>query len=54
MSLGIHTKPVKLIKLYLNETYIKVCIGKHLSDTFRIQNDLEQGVVLKTVLSTLL
>jgi hypothetical protein len=26
----------------LNETYSKVCIGKHLSDNFPIQNGLKQ------------
>jgi hypothetical protein len=27
----------------LNETYIKVCIGKHLSDSFPIQNGQKEG-----------
>jgi hypothetical protein len=27
----------------LNKTYSKVCVGKHLSDTFPIQNGLKQG-----------
>jgi hypothetical protein len=27
----------------LYETYNKVCVGKHLSDTFLIQNDMKQG-----------
>jgi hypothetical protein len=30
----------------LNETYSKVCISKHLSDTFSIQNGLKQRDVL--------
>jgi hypothetical protein len=30
----------------LNETYSKVPIGKHLSDSFPIQNGLKQGYVL--------
>jgi hypothetical protein len=30
----------------LNETYIKVHIGKHLSDKFPIQNGLKQGDAL--------
>jgi hypothetical protein len=30
----------------LNETYSIVCIGKHLSDTFPIQNGLKQGDAL--------
>jgi hypothetical protein len=34
----------------LNETYSKVCIGKHLSDSFPIQNGLKQGVALSPLL----
>jgi hypothetical protein len=34
-------KPVRLIKMCLNKTYSKVCIDKHLSDTFPIQNGLK-------------
>jgi hypothetical protein len=41
---------IKLIKVYLNEIYSKVCIGKHLSDAFPIQNDLKQGYVLSPLL----
>jgi hypothetical protein len=29
--------------MFLNETYNKFWIGKHLSDSFLIENDLEQG-----------
>jgi hypothetical protein len=36
--------------MYLNETYSKVCIGKHLYDSFPIQNDLKQGDALSPVL----
>jgi hypothetical protein len=32
-----------MIKMCLNETYSKVRIDKHLSDSFPIQNDLKQG-----------
>jgi hypothetical protein len=35
-------KVVMLIKMCLNETYSKLCIGKHLSDSFPIQNGLRQ------------
>jgi hypothetical protein len=31
------------IKMCLNETYSKVRIGKHLPDSFPIQNGLKQG-----------
>jgi len=33
-----------------NETYHKVLIGKHLSDTFPIQNGLKQGDALSPLL----
>jgi hypothetical protein len=39
-----------MIKMCLNETYSKVCIGKHLSDNFPIQNGLKQGYALSPVL----
>jgi hypothetical protein len=32
--------------MYLNETYSKVRVGKHLSDIFPIQNGLQQGDAL--------
>jgi hypothetical protein len=34
----------------LNETYGKVCIGKHSSDSFLIQNGLKQGDGLSPLL----
>jgi hypothetical protein len=36
-------KLVRLIEMCLHETYSRVRIGKHLSDTFPIQNGLKQG-----------
>jgi hypothetical protein len=36
--------------MYLNETYCEVHIGKHLSDSFPIQNDLKQGGDLSPLL----
>jgi hypothetical protein len=36
--------------MYLNETYGKVRIGTHLSDSFPIQNDLKQGAALSPLL----
>jgi hypothetical protein len=36
IEFGVPMKLVKLIKMCLNETYGKVCIGKHLSDSFPI------------------
>jgi hypothetical protein len=43
-------KLVKLIKMCLYEPYSKVCIGKHLSDGFPIQNGLKQGDALSPLL----
>jgi hypothetical protein len=43
-------KLIKIIKIYLNETYSKVCICKHLSDTLPIQNGLKQGDALSPLL----
>jgi hypothetical protein len=34
----------------LNETYSKVCIGKHLPDSFPIQNGSKQGDALSPLL----
>jgi hypothetical protein len=39
---GVPMKLVRLIKMYLNETFSKVRIGKHLFDSFPIQNSLKQ------------
>jgi hypothetical protein len=36
--------------MYLNETYSKVRMGKHLSDSFPIQNGLKQGNALLALL----
>jgi hypothetical protein len=41
IEFGVPMKLVRLIKMCLNETYIKVHIDKYLSDTFRIQNGLK-------------
>jgi hypothetical protein len=43
-------KLARLIKICLNETYIKVHTGKYLSDNFSIQNGLKQGGALSSVL----
>jgi hypothetical protein len=41
---------VRLINICLNETYGKVRIGKHLSDSFPIQDCLKQGDALSSLL----
>jgi hypothetical protein len=47
---GVPMKLVRLIKMYLNETYSEVHIGKHLPDSFSIQNGLKQGDALSPLL----
>jgi hypothetical protein len=43
LEFSIPKKLVRLIKMCLNETCSKVCVGKLLSDKFPIQNGLKQG-----------
>jgi hypothetical protein len=50
IEFGIPMKLVRIIKMCLNETYSKVHIGKHLSDSFPIQNGLKQGDALTPLL----
>jgi hypothetical protein len=50
IEFGIPMKLVRLIKMCLNETYNNVRIGKHLSDTFLIQNGVKQGDALTPLL----
>jgi hypothetical protein len=49
-ELGIPMELVRLLKMCLNETYSKVRVGKHLSDTFPIKNGLKQGDALSPLL----
>jgi hypothetical protein len=50
IEFGIPMKLVRLIKMCLNGTYIKVRIGKHLSGSFPVQNGLKQGDALSPLL----
>jgi hypothetical protein len=50
IEFGVPMKLVRLIKLCLSETYSKVCIGKHFSDSFPIQNCLKKGDNLSPLL----
>ena len=43
-------KLVRLIKMYLTETYIRVWVGKNLSDMFPIRNGFKQGDGLSPML----
>jgi hypothetical protein len=47
---GIPRKPVRLIKMCLNETCSKIRKGKHLSGAFPVQNCLKQGDALSPLL----
>ena len=38
---GVLVGLVRIIEMYLNETYSRVRVGKHLSDMFPIRNDLK-------------
>jgi hypothetical protein len=44
-----HIKLAGQIKTCLNETYIRVRVGKHLSDLFPIMNVLKQGDAFRKV-----
>jgi len=46
----IPTKPARLIKMCLNETYRRVRVGKHLSDIFPTTNGFKQGDALSPLL----
>jgi hypothetical protein len=50
IEFGASMKLIRLIKMCLNETYSKVHIGKHLSDSFLIQIGLKQRDVLSPLL----
>jgi hypothetical protein len=50
IEFGVPMKLVRLIKIFLNETYSKVRIGKHLSHNFPIKTDLKQGDALSPLL----
>jgi len=53
MEFGIPMKLVRLIKIFLHETYSRVWVGKHLSDMFPIKNRLKQGGNLSPLLFNL-
>jgi hypothetical protein len=50
IEFGVPMTLVRLIKMCLNETHSNVRIGKHLSDSFPIQNSLKQGDALSPLL----
>ena len=54
IEFGIPLKLVKQIKMCLTENYIRVRVGKNLSDMFPIRNGLKQGGALSPLFSTLL
>jgi len=42
IEFGIPKKLVRLIKMCLNETFSRVCVGNYLSDMFPMRNCLKQ------------
>jgi hypothetical protein len=50
IQFGAPVKLVRLVKMCLNETFGKACVGKHLSDMFPVQNCLKLGDNLSTLL----
>jgi hypothetical protein len=50
IQFGVLMKIGRLIKMFLSKTYNKVLTGKHLSDSFPIQNGLKQGDTLSPLL----
>jgi hypothetical protein len=50
IEFGVPMKLVKLIKMYLDETCSKVCIGKHLSDIFPVRSGIKHGDALLPLL----
>jgi hypothetical protein len=45
IEFGIPMKLLRLVKMCLNETYSRVRVGKHLSDTFPIKNGFKQDAL---------
>jgi hypothetical protein len=52
VQFGVPTELFRLTKIYLNESYRKASICRHLSDNFHIQNVLKIGNVLPPLLVT--
>jgi hypothetical protein len=50
IEFGIPMKLVRLIKMWLSETYSRVWVGKRLSQMFPIKNALKQGDALSPLL----
>jgi hypothetical protein len=50
IEFGVPMKLISLIKICLNETFSKVCIGKYLFYKFNTQNNLKQGDALSPLL----
>jgi hypothetical protein len=50
IEFGIPIKLNRLNKIFLNETYSKICTLVNLSDEFPVQNGLKQGEALSLLL----
>jgi hypothetical protein len=46
LEFGVPKDLVRLIKMCLNETCSKICVGEYFSDTFPVQNGQKQGDAL--------
>jgi hypothetical protein len=46
VEIGIPVTLVRLIKLWLSETYSRVSVGKHMCDTRRIKSGMKQYALL--------
>ena len=51
IEFGMPIKLVRLIKMFLNEMYSRLPVGKNLSDMFPIRNGLKQGDALSPLVS---
>jgi hypothetical protein len=50
IEFGIPMKLIRLIKMWMNETHSKVCVGKHSCDKFSVKNGWKQGDDLSPLL----
>ena len=50
IEFGISMKLIRLIKIWLNETYSNVWVDKHLCDMFSVKNGLKRGDALSPLL----
>jgi hypothetical protein len=54
IEFGVPVENIRIIKMYLEETYVKFLIDKYLSDAFPIKNYLKKEMLCRKCFSTLL